>query len=568
MTFEGFESDTWEALPGAGRLTMAQREAIESDDPLLCVVAGAGAGKTRVLTLRVARRVREGGIEADRTLVTTFSRKAAEELRTRLWSLGVAGVKAGTFHRTALGLLREHRELRGRPAPQLLPDRRRLLAEVTTGDPRRTRALDGEIGWAKARLVTPEHYQGEARRHGRRSGVNPDQVADAYARYETERRRRRLLDFDDLIVACADALSGDSEFANSIRWRTRHLFVDEMQDVNPAQFRLLTAMLADEPDLFVVGDPNQSVYGFNGADPTLLERLPEILRGTKVIHLDENHRCTPQVVAVATAVLRAGGSSGGTDEVVPPRTTRIDGPVPKVVAHATDDDEAAWAATRAKMSRTPGRRWSSIAVLTRTNAQLVKVKDAMDAANVPSLVAGSDLGPASDLRAEQVQGRSDRNDAGRNDAGRDDAGRDDAGRDAEGRPLAPVAADHVVLTTFHRAKGLQWPTVIVLGLGEGSMPIASAQTDAALEEERRLLYVALTRSEDELWCSWFERTGGEAVTGTARPRGPSPWLQPIERTIARLETEAAPTSASEVADRVAELRKRLAEGVQGADVQR
>ncbi len=106
--------------------------------PLLCVVAGAGAGKTRVLTLRVARRVREGTIEPDRTLVTTFSRKAADELRTRLRSLGVSGVKAGTFHRTALGLLHEHRELRGRPQPQLLPDRRRLLADVTTGDARRT----------------------------------------------------------------------------------------------------------------------------------------------------------------------------------------------------------------------------------------------------------------------------------------------------------------------------------------------------------------------------------------------------------------------------------------------
>jgi len=264
--------------------------------------------------------------------------------------------------------------------------------------------------------------------------------------------------------------------------------------------------------------------------------------------------------------------------VVPPRTTRIDGPVPKVVAHATDDVEAAWAATRAKMSRTPGRRWSSVAVLTRTNAQLVKVKDAMDAANVPSLVAGSDLGPASDLRSAPARGVADRGDADRGDADRGDADRgdadrenadrDDTNRDDADRPPAPFAGDHVVLTTFHRAKGLQWPTVIVLGLGEGYMPIASAQTDAALEEERRLLYVALTRSEEELWCSWFERTGAEAVTGTAPPRGPSPWLRPIERTIARLEKEAAPTSASEVAARVAELRKRLAEGVEGADAQR
>ena len=538
MAFEGFESETWEALPGASRLTLAQREAIESDDPMLCVVAGAGAGKTRVLTLRVARRVREGSIEADRTLVTTFSRKAAEELRTRLWSLGVSGVKAGTFHRTALGLLREHRELRSRPVPQLLPDRRRLLADVTTGDPRRTRALDGEIGWAKARLVSPEHYEAEARRHRRRSGISADQVADAYTRYEAERVRRRLLDFDDLIVACADALAGDREFADSVRWRTRHLFVDEMQDVNPAQFRLLTTMLADEPDLFVVGDPNQSVYGFNGADPTLLDRLPEILRGTKVIRLDENHRCTPQIVAVATAVLRDGGAAGAAAQVVLPRTTRVDGPVPRVVAHDTEDDEAAWAAKQAKMSRTPGRRWSSIAILTRTNAQLSKVQAAMDAARVPNMIAGADLGPASDLRGDVGRG----------------------GRDDEGSAPSenPEDRDRVVLTTFHRAKGLQWPTVLVLGLSTGLMPIASAQMPAAVEEERRLLYVALTRAEEELWCSWFERSGGEAAQGSVR--GASPWLAPIERTITQLQKEAAPTAAAEVTARVAELRRRLAEG--------
>jgi DNA helicase II / ATP-dependent DNA helicase PcrA len=517
------DGEAWETLPGAARLTPAQREAIESDERLLCVVAGAGAGKTRVLTLRVARRVRDGSIDADRTLVTTFSRKAAEELRTRLWSLGISGVKAGTFHRTALGLLREHRELRGRQLPQLLPDRRRLLADVTTGDARRTRALDAEIGWSKARLVAPEDYEAEARRHRRRSGISAEQVASVYARYEAERTRRRLLDFDDLIVACADALAGDAGFADGIRWRTRHLFVDEMQDVNPAQFRLLTTLLGDEPDLFVVGDPNQSVYAFNGADPALLRNLPEILRGTRVIRLDENHRCTPQIVAVATAVLQDGDRLG---EVVAPLTTRIDGSVPAVVTHDDDEAEAAWAAMRAKMSRVPGRRWSSIAVLTRTNAQLAKVQAAMDTAQVPSMIAGSDLGPASDLRD-----RTDRWPAAPPD-----------GADSRG--------DSVVLSTFHRAKGLQWPIVIVLGLSSGLMPIGSALTPAAVEEERRLLYVALTRAEEELWCSWFANADGAT-------RQPSPWLEPIERTIRRLAREAAPTAASDVPARVAELRQRL-----------
>jgi DNA helicase-2/ATP-dependent DNA helicase PcrA len=526
------QEELWTELPGASRLTLAQRTAIEAEDPLLCVVAGAGAGKTRVLTLRVARRVRDGSIEADRTLVTTFSRKAADELRTRLWSLGVSGVQAGTFHRTALGLLREHRAQRGRPEPQLMTDRRRLLNEVAPSEPRRLRALDGEIGWAKARLIAPEDYEAAARKAKRRSGVSAEQVADVFTRYELERSKRRLLDFDDLIVSCADALAGDATFADAVRWRTRHLFVDEMQDVNPAQFRLLTALLSDEPDLFVVGDPNQSVYGFNGADPTLLDRLPEILRGTKVIRLDENHRCTPQIVAVATSVLQDGervDSVGG--EVILPSTSRVDGPVPTVISHETEADEAAWAARQAKLSRTPGRPWSSIAVLTRTNAQLTAVQAAMDAARVPCLVAGADLGPASDLRG------------GRRAADADEDGDDDV----------TTNRDCVVLSTFHRSKGLQWPTVMVLGLSTGLMPLANAQTQEAIDEERRLLYVALTRAEEELWCSWSERGSSE----TAAARAPSPWLAPIERVVARLAKEAAPTAASEVADRVAELRRAL-----------
>ncbi|MGO8859760.1 MAG: ATP-dependent helicase [Acidimicrobiales bacterium] len=534
-----FEGEAWESLPGAHRLTVAQRSAIEAEDPLLCVMAGAGAGKTRVLTLRVARRARDGSMDADRALVTTFSRKAAEELRTRLWSLGVSGVKAGTFHRTALGLLREHRAHRGRPEPQLLPDRRRLLAEVATGDPRRVRSLDGEIGWAKARLIAPEGYESEARRAKRRTGISPEQVAGVFARYEAERMRRRLLDFDDLIVACADALAGDAAFADAVRWRTRHLFVDEMQDVNPAQFRLLSALLSDEPDLFVVGDPNQSVYGFNGADPTLLYRLPEILRGTRVIRLDENHRCSPQVVAVATAVLRDEESDETVlAEIDAARSSRVDGPVPAVVAHPSDAEEAAWVAVRAKRSHTPGRRWSSIAVLARTNAQLAAVQAALEAANVPCQVAGADLGPASDLHARGSR----------------------RPRDLDDEPDAEeVDHDRVVLTTFHRSKGLQWHTVVILGLGTGLMPHASAQTPAAMDEERRLLYVALTRAEEELWCSWSASEGSTA-TGPPRSRTASRWLEPIERTIVQLTRAAAPTDASDVSARVAELRQRLMAG--------
>ena len=186
-------------------------------------------------------------------------------------------------------------------------------------------------------------------------------------------------------------------------------------------------------------------------------------------------------------------------------------------------------------------------MLTRTNAQLATVQAAMDAARVPSLVAGADLGPASDLRPEHDRRNPDEGDDGP-------------------RAPSPSERDRVVLTTFHRAKGLQWPTVLVLGLGQGLMPIGSAKTTAAVEEERRLLYVALTRSEEELWCSWFERSGDGTTGGGVK--GPSPWLEPIEQAIVQLAKEAAPTSATEVSARVDELRRRLAAGMEGTDAAR
>jgi superfamily I DNA/RNA helicase len=188
----------------------------------------------------------------------------------------------------------------------------------------------------------------------------------------------------------------------------------------------------------------------------------------------------------------------------------------------------------------------------------------MDAARVPSRIAGSDLGPGSDLRADD-DGDERRGWAPRI-ADADVAVDVDVAVAGDSVAEDPASRDAVVLTTFHRAKGLQWPTVMVLGLGAGLMPIASAQTDAAVDEERRLLYVALTRSEDELWCSWFERMGDRPSRG--RDGGPSPWLAPIERTVAQLEKEAAPTAASEVSARVAELRQRLAEGSEGSEATR
>jgi len=566
-------------------LTPAQHEAVTASDPLLCVLAGAGAGKTRVLTLRVARRVQDGSAFEDHVLVCTFSRKAADELRRRLWRLGVGGqVRAGTFHRTALGLLRQHRADRGAPPPTVLADRRALLAELLgpsgaraagssrtrggrarSGGGERFRSgvpqLEAEIGWAKARLVAPGDYEEAARAAGRRTSMPAARVADLYARYEEAKRRQRALDLDDLLWAGADLLEEDRAFGDSVRWRYRHLFVDEMQDVNPAQFRLLRALLAEAPDLFVVGDPNQSVYGWNGADPTLLERLPDILAGTRVLRLDENHRSSPQVVKVASAALGLPGPGS-------PTSSRTDGPVPRIVGHATDADEAAWVAREVWLAHTPGRRWSQLAVLARTNAQLGPVADALAAARIPWQAAGGDLGPASDVRRDPATGSlvpADELDA---DDHVDDGPADDEAVEAapgteHERPAPAVGrdpGDAVVLTTFHRAKGLQWPVVFVVGLSEGLVPIGSARTEAAMDEERRLLYVALTRAEDALSAGWARHRDAEAAAAGGAGRRPSRWLEAMEGARAALDAEAAPTGPESVAAHLAGLRARLGAG--------
>jgi DNA helicase-2/ATP-dependent DNA helicase PcrA len=516
-----------DAAPLPSTLTAAQREAVLAPDPLLCVLAGAGAGKTQVLTWRVRRRIADGSASPEHVLVCTFSRKAADELRTRLWKLGVGeGVRAGTIHRTALSLLRQHRADR-QLAPVIVADRRALLAEVlaeaTTEVPRRRAGadtatrVDTEIGWAKARMIRPDGYERAARDHGRHPSVPPVAVAQHYRRYEETRRRRGLLDLDDLLTACADTLAEDAPFAEAVRWRFRHLFVDEMQDVNPAQFRLLSALLGDEPDLFVVGDPYQSVYGWNGADPALLDRLPEILVGTRVLRLDENHRSSPEVVAMAVATL---GLSG--DEA--PTSARPRGSVPRVTAYDDEHDEARGVARLIWRAHRPGRSWSGMAVLARTNAQLRAMTEALTAEHVPHRLAGGDAGPASDVAPD---------------------GRAAADRDPP---------DAVTLSTFHRAKGLEWPTVHVIGLSDGLVPLSSARSEAEQAEERRLLYVALTRAEEELSCSWARRR----EAGVGPERRPSRWLDAAGPTLERLARDARPPGPAEVAAHLAELRARLA----------
>jgi DNA helicase-2/ATP-dependent DNA helicase PcrA len=511
-------------------LTDQQRPGVESPTPALCILAGAGSGKTSVLTLRVARRIRDGSAEADHTVVCTFTRRAARELRDRLQRYGVPvstpakrggapspGVRAGTLHQLALTLLRRRALDAGDRPPVVFDDRYRLLRDQV-GDAALASAVAAEIGWAKARGLGPDTYGEGAHRAGRAVVVSAEQVQEAFESYQRALDRRRAVDLDDLLGLAADALVSDRAFAEAASWRYRHLSVDEFQDINPVQFRLIGALSGDRHDLCVVGDPNQAIYGWNGADPSLLLRLPGDVPGMEVLTLDENHRSTSQVVRAAAEAL--GGAA-----VVVPRSTAGDGPMPLVTAYDDDDAEAEGVASLLLDRADEGRPWSDHAVLARTNEQLSMMGRAFAGAGVPYRMAagpaeadGPPVGLASGVTGEES-------------------------------PPSGRSADAVELATFHRAKGLEWDSVFVVGLEDGFVPIAYAEDEGARAEERRLLYVALTRASRELHCSWarLRRTG----TGRRREREPSPWLAAVARVSRPGIGRPAPGQAGR---RIAELR--------------
>ncbi|MEI6453729.1 MAG: ATP-dependent helicase [Actinomycetes bacterium] len=499
-------------------LTDPQLEAINSPAKRIVVFASAGSGKTRVLTERILRRLHEEELPTLHVLATTFSRKAADELRLRLWRDGVRGIKAQTFHATALELITEKRSKDGRQAARLLSDRRRVLADARRSNPASIASMDQEISWAKANLLSPNEYAA-ARGSGRRPPGGLDRFVEVFANYEEARQQAGQIDFDDLIAEATEALESDSAFAAGVRWRWRHLFVDEFQDVNPAQLRFFEAIAGTDPDFFIVGDPDQSVYGFNGADPTVLTELPQRYHDVCVLTLSTNHRSTPAIVCVAAASL------GRRPEHIP---LELVGEIPRVLNFETEVEEAeAVALSIRDLERSGLQSWASFAVLARTNALLVPIQRALESLSIPFALAAPAYGPKAVLDAESPNDWREKRDEN---------------------------LDAVTLSTFHRAKGLEWPVVFVIGVSEGTVPLRHAGTNTkALAEERRGLYVALSRAELQLQISW-SKTSAEALTAQG-PREASRWLREINDLIEAIVSANAPLSHEESARRLRKLQE-------------
>ena len=582
----------------------AQRAAVTSTAMPLVVLAPAGSGKTRVLTRRIAYRVATGSADARHVLALTFTRKAAGELDERLGRLGLRGdATTGTFHAVAWGTLRTRWADLGQRPLALLDRKSRILAELAPalpGKDRRTAMseLATEIEWAKARMVTPDDYVEAAARAVRKSNLRPDVVAEVYAGYEIRKRRGGLVDFDDLLALVARALEEDDTFAAAQRWRHRHLFVDELQDVNPLQFRLLQAWRGDRYDVMAVGDPQQAIYSWNGADARFLLDIHRWWPPTELIELTRSYRSTPEILGAAAAVLRAGKQPARDVEAV-----RAAGAPPLVQAYPDDRAEAIAIARAIRLARAPGRPWADQAVLVRTNAQTNLIAEALREAGIPHRVRGAavlldrpeirralrqlrdatvPLGTALADLDEQLEHAASRElaDVGDEDddtradrltraaeeqaalaalvrMGHDYLRLDPNGRAdgmaswltatvaAEGDTVGPVR-DAVDVATFHAAKGLEWATVHLAGVEDGFVPISHARTAAAKAEEVRLLYVAMTRAERELRISYAEH---RTFNGSVVERRRSPLLDQLVRGASPVDAALAPMPADEDAAR-------------------
>ncbi|WP_051442430.1 ATP-dependent DNA helicase UvrD2 [Saccharomonospora iraqiensis] len=548
--------------PLAG-LDPEQRAAAGAPRGPVCVLAGAGTGKTRTITRRIAHLVRAGHVSANQVLAVTFTARAAGELRDRLRRLGVEGAQARTFHAAALRQLRYFwPRVVGDTPWELLDHKIRLVgrAAATLDLPTEVevvRDLAGEIEWAKASLVGPEDYPAVAARRGRDVGHPAEKIAELYRTYERAKNDRRLLDFDDLLLHTTAALEEHRSVAEEFHERYRCFVVDEYQDVTPAQQRLLDAWLGGRDDVTVVGDANQTIYSFGGASPRPLLDFTRRYPDATVVRLERDYRSSPQVVALANRVIGAarGRPAGSRLTLV---GQRPDGPEPAFSEHPDEEAEAAAVAARVDELIGAGTDAGEIAVLFRVNAQSEAYEKALSERGVPYVVRGGErffarteirraMAALRTATARPEGGSAPAPGAGEGDglvrvvrevlsregltarAPSGGAARErwnglrallDLAEDlvatSENPTLARYVAEleqrasaqhppevgGVTLASLHAAKGLEWDAVFLVGLADGTVPIQHADTDEAIEEERRLFYVGVTRAREHLSLSW------------------------------------------------------------------
>jgi DNA helicase-2/ATP-dependent DNA helicase PcrA len=520
-------------------LDPAQVEAVLTDAQPLAIIAAAGSGKTTVLTRRIAARLAAGTADAGHVLAVTFTREAAGELQRRLRSLAIRErIEAGTLHAVALLLLRDDALARHVRPPQVAPDRMRLLREVLTELRIKVEppAAAADIDWARARLVTSDEFSAASRHARRRPSLSPNQLTDVWRTYEQLKRRRGVVDFDDLLERAARLFGDDPGFAAAARWRFRHLFVDEAQDLNPLQHHLLECIRGSRPDICLVGDPRQAIYGWNGAEPTLLSDVTHRHPDITIVELTTNYRCSSQVLNAGQAVLAM------TEQADTSRSHLGEGPQVITRTFADDAAEAAAIADEVRLQLVQ-RRGADLAVLARTNEQVAALDAALRSRGVTtersagrSLVQRLVTDIARKTREQMADWLSEATTGTElerrlaEEVDRYLVAAEPGGFRAWVEARRPFDewdspdADTVCVTTFHAAKGREWWGVWLAGVETGLVPHATAISDAQIDEEARLLYVAVTRAAQRLWVSAAQRRRDAEVA-------PSAWFEAIVATV-------------------------------------
>ncbi len=570
----------------------------------VCVLAGAGTGKTRAITHRIAYGVRVGAYNPQSVLAVTFTARAAGEMRHRLRALGAAGVQARTFHAAALRQLGYFwPQVVGGQMPGIVEHKAQLVGRAARAaglsvDRLAVRDLAAEIEWAKVSLVGADDYARVAADAARPmpAGIERPLVVDVMRAYEDIKTDAVVVDFEDILLLLADMIGRHHEVGDQIRRQYRHFVVDEYQDVSPLQQYVLDQWLGGRRELCVVGDPAQTIYSFAGASPSHLLGFARRYEEAHVVRLVRDYRSTPQVVSLANGLMQQRGVASSGVELVAQRPSG-----PAVGFHAYPDDaaEAAGVADRIEALIAAGTPAREISILYRTNSQSEELEDALATRGIGYLVRGGQrffereeikramlllrgaaVAPSEErlgyVARETVSevGWSEEPPAARGavrerwdalqalvelaDAfdtevetatGQGASMRDFVEHLAERASAqhAPVV-DGVTLSTIHAAKGLEWNAVFLIGLSEGLLPMSLADTDEAIEEERRLLYVGITRAREHLHLSFARarREGGKATRRRTRflekwwPDAMPAKRQPAQkRTVHDLDADAA-----------------------------
>jgi DNA helicase II / ATP-dependent DNA helicase PcrA len=558
-------------------LNAEQRRAVEAVRGPVCILAGAGSGKTTTITRRVAHQVASGAFAPGEILAVTFTDKAATEMRERLARLDVSGVPARTFHAAALAQLRYFRgdelgELLASKAPVLLPIARSLpgafrfrpLADLAT-----------EIEWAKNRRLTPSTYRRELGEH--EPPIPADLMERVFRAYEERKRERGLIDFEDLLELAVRMYDEDAAALAAFRERYRAFTVDEYQDVNLLQQTLLERWVGDRDDLCIVGDDYQSIYSFTGATPEYLLAMPARFPGALVVRLEENYRSTPQILELANRLVpELGGSEKRLRAVLP------GGEEPLALVQPDRRSEAEFVVGQVRRLAGEGVPYEEMAVLYRLNARSEDYEEAFALAGIPFQVRGAAFirRPAAQRTLRLLRGREDDSAVGavtevvrrqgwiaNPPAGLGDeelTRQADLGRLlalAEQLPAGSSVADFlrdleerfgvesegrgIELLTYHRAKGLEWEAVFLPRLEEKELPYGKARSAERLAEERRLFYVGITRAKRWLTLTW---TAGAkpsrflaelGVVGPARTKPEKPESTPEFEALRRWRAERA-----------------------------